>query len=127
MGTVAGESNVRITYLALAAGIMTVAGCASLGAPPYGGHWTVTVLGDSGDSRFQAIVEATQFWNGKLAGLRIPIHFDTVVTDTHRIPQQTLTLMSATILDRRRVSQPPELARIPGTVVIAFSGNANLT
>ena len=112
----------RAAFLAL-----PLLGCASTPAgAPATRTWSVTVLGDSSDPRFEAVVEATQYWNRELEAVGVPLRFGSVSSSPRRAPEAELRYLRLRGLHRDRVERPRFLAGIRGNVVVAFSSSPDL-
>lgn len=114
--------------LAVACGASIGSACAGTAAGPGSeASWSVTVLGEPGDPRFGAVVEATEYWNRQLADIGVPIRFGSAASSPQRLPEARLRELSAVVVGRGRARRPPELDSIPGDVVVAFSTSPDLT
>ncbi|MGH7467435.1 MAG: matrixin family metalloprotease [Longimicrobiales bacterium] len=119
------KSHHVIAVLAAAA---LISACANPGSDPRSCcAWTITVLGDSSDPRYGAVVEAAHFWNQQFAVLGMPLRLTPVTTDAHRVAQLTLSQLSATIVGRGRALPPAELRQIPGDLIVAFAESPDFT
>lgn len=85
--------------------------------------WSVTVLGDTADSRFEAVVQAVQHWNEELASIGAGLRFGSVTASVQRLPEELLRTLSEGVVARRRLALPPQLDPIAGDVVIALAGS----
>lgn len=107
---------------AMTAALVVVYGCASAprGSVPPGNLWSVVVLGDSSDMRFDAVREAVMHWNALLDTIGVPLRLASPVTSSKRVPERVIRELSASVRSRR-LQRHPELDSIPGELVIALT------
>jgi len=100
------------------------AACAS-GRPAFRASeaWSITVLGDTADSRFVAVEEAVSFWNGELAAIGAGVRFVAIRSSIQRLPESVLQQLSEGVRARARLRRPEQLDTIPGDVVVALASS----
>ena len=108
----------------LAVSVLVLAACTSVAGAQT--SLEVTVLGNPNDSRVAAVKEAVAFWNEQLDRIGAPVRLGPIRLIDNPIPDQTLSDLSASVMDRRSARGLAELIDgIPGQVVVALS-NADL-
>jgi hypothetical protein len=116
-------SRLRLALIAMA-----IAGCASAAVGSgSSARWSITVLGDSTDARFVAVREAVGYWNRELETIGAPLRLGPVASSTHRLPEQALRELSATVVNQGIARQPAGFNRIDGDIVVAFSSSPDIT
>jgi hypothetical protein len=87
--------------------------------------WTkvpaITVIGAAGDPRQPLTRDAVVFWNDTLAGLGSGFRLGAITRGPESVPDAVIAGMSQNMLSGRKPGFPPELASIPGDIVVALS------
>jgi hypothetical protein len=85
--------------------------------------WAITILGSADDSRFLAVTEAIEYWNGQLVSVNSSLRLGPISRSDERIADDALRAVSEAARDRRRIPPlPPRLREISGDVLVIFSG-----
>jgi hypothetical protein len=87
--------------------------------------WTkvpaITVIGAAGDPRQPLTRDAVAFWNDTLAGLGSGFRLGAITQGPESVPDAVIAGMSQSVLSGTKPGFAPELASIPGDIVVALS------
>jgi hypothetical protein len=87
--------------------------------------WTkvpaITVVGATDDPRQALIRDAIAFWNDTLADLGSGFRLGAITQGPESVPDAVIAGMSQSVLSGSKPRFPPELASIPGDIVVALS------
>jgi Matrixin len=87
--------------------------------------WTkvpaIIVVGAAEDRRLPLTRDAVAFWNETLARLGSGFRLGAITQGPERVPDAVIAGMSRSVLSGRKVEFPPELASIPGDIIVALS------
>ena len=85
--------------------------------------WTkvpaITVVGAANDRRQALIRDAVAFWNDTLAGLGSGFRLGAITQGPESVPDAVIAGMSQSVLSGTKPEFPPELASIPGDILVA--------
>jgi hypothetical protein len=86
-------------------------------------RWSITVCGPASDPRQSAVVEAVEFWNEALAGVKARLSLGPITPCDRAIPDAELVRLSEAVLNKTGTDRvPSELNGVGGDVVIVLSG-----